>query len=334
MANQKITKVLKVGFILTPGMLITGTALPYEMWSAALETVKVRRGASEVKLYLIGVSDSLSGPLSLKPNCDLQSCPQLDILYLPALWRNPRVVINQLGQSFYDTLVHRHGNGTQIAAVGSGVALLAKSGLLNGRVATTHWHYFEQFERDFPNINLKRNFFITQSGTLYCAASINSLADVTVHLMERFIDKTVARHVERNFSHEIRRTYDEYRYLDGGRTPLDDEIALEAQGWISQNLSTQMNIADLAAHLGVALRTLNRRFKVATGSSVRQYWQKERIVFAKELLGDTNLSIGEISWRVGYGDASYFSRLFQREISVTPLAYRKTVRAKLFRLAN
>jgi len=157
-------------------------------------------------------------------------------------------VINQLGQSFYDTLVCRHGNGTQIAAVGSGVALLAKSGLLNGRVATTHWHYFDQFERDFPDIHLKRNFFITQSGTLYCAASINSLADVTVHLMERFIDKIAARHVERNFSHEIRRTYDEYRYLDGGRTPLDDEIALEAQGWISQNLSTQMNISDLAAH--------------------------------------------------------------------------------------
>jgi transcriptional regulator GlxA family with amidase domain len=332
--SKKTPTTLNVGFVLIPGMLITGTALPYEMWAAAADSIKGRRGSTHIKLHVIRASELSLGPLSLEADYDLQSCPQLDILYLPALWRNPRAIINQLGQLFYDTLVDRHENGTQVAAVGSGVSILAKSGLLDGRAATTHWHYFEQFEKDFPRVHLKRNFFITQSGSLYCAASINSLADVTVHLMERFIDRTVARHVERNFSHEIRRTYEEYRYLDGGRTPLDDEIVLEAQIWISQNLSAQVNIEDLARQLGVALRTLNRRFNIATGNSVRQYWQKERVAFAKELLGKTNLSISEICWRVGYGDVSYFSRLFQREISVTPLAYRKTVRAKLFRLAN
>jgi transcriptional regulator GlxA family with amidase domain len=331
MISKNTLTTLNVGFVLVPGMLVTGTALPYEMWAAAADNIKGRRGSTHIKLHLIRVSELSLGPLSLEADYDLQSCPQLDILYLPALWRNPRVIINQLGQLFYDTLVHQHKSGTQVAAVGSGVSLLAKSGLLDGLAATTHWHYFEQFETDFPKVHLKRNFFITQSGSLHCAASINSLADVTVHLMERFIDQTVARHVERNFSHEIRRTYEEYRYLDGGRTPLDDELVLEVQMWIAQNLPAQTKIEDLARQFGVALRTFNRRFKSATGNSVRKYWQKERVALAKELLGKTNLSISEICWRVGYGDVSYFSRLFQREISITPLAYRKTIRAKLFR---
>jgi len=211
------------------------------------------------------------------------------------------------------------------------VALLAKSGLLDGKAATTHWYYFDQFEKDFPEAQVKKNFFITQSGLLHCAASINSLADVTVHLIERAIDKSVARHVEKNFSHEIRRTYEEYRYLDGGTTLLDDEVILEAQLWIDDNLAAQQTVDELAARLGVALRTLNRRFRQATGMSVRNYWQLKRVAFAKELLEKTNLTIGEVAWRVGYQDAGYFSRLFRREIFMTPFDYRQMVRAKLFR---
>jgi transcriptional regulator GlxA family with amidase domain len=323
---------LNIGFVLLPGMLVTGTTLPYEMWSAAADNIKGSRGQTDIKLYLIRASELSLGPLSLRTDCNFDSCPPLDVIYLPALWRNPRTIINQLKKYFYDTLILHHKSGTQVAAVGSGVSILAKSGLLDGHAATTHWHYFEQFEKDYPRVHLKRNFFITQSGSLYCAASINSLADVTVHLMERFIGQTIARHVERNFSHEIRRTYEEYRYLDGGRTPLDDETVLEVQMWIAQNLSSQITIGDLAEQFGVALRTFNRRFKSATGNSLRKYWQKERVMLAKELLGKTNLSISEICWRVGYADASYFSRLFQREISITPLAYRQTIRAKLFSL--
>ena len=323
---------LQIGFLLTPGMLSTGTALPYEMWLAAQDLCLVRKRREVIKLNLIETCSNLSGRrLALKSDCSFRTVPQLDILYLPALWRNPRTVINRMELEFWESLRSQHDGGAQIASVGTGVALLAESGLLDGKAATTHWYYFEQFERDFPNVRLKKNFFITQSGLLHCAASINSLADVTVHLIERAVDKSIARHVEKNFSHEIRRTYEEYRYLDGGNTSLDDEVVLEAQLWISDNLAAQQTIYELADRLGVALRTLNRRFRQATGLSVRKYWQLKRVTLAKELLEKTNLTISEVAWRVGYQDAGYFSRLFSRELSMTPLAYRRMVRAKLFR---
>jgi len=210
------------------------------------------------------------------------------------------------------------------------LSLLAATGWLNGRAATTHWFNFERFEQAYPHVELKRQYFITQSGALYCAASINSLADVTVHLIERFFDRATAHHVERNFSHEIRRTYAEYRYLDGGSSLLDDETVVEAQMWIAANLASETTVAELAARLDVGVRTLERRFRAASGCSVRNYWQQQRMLLAKELLEKTNLNVADIAWRVGYRDASYFSALFQREMSTGPSEYRQTVRKKLF----
>jgi transcriptional regulator GlxA family with amidase domain len=314
-------------------MLATGTALPYEMWWAAADRARAGgRAPRRLATTLIGAQTGAAqyGRLALRADRQLAQAGDYDLIYLPALWRRPprrEAWVGALGQ----WLIAQHTQGALIAAVGTGVSLLAASGLLDGRAATTHWYNFERFARDYPHVDLKREFFITQTGALYCAASINSLADVSVHLIERAFDRQTAQHVERNFSHEIRRTYEEYRYLDGGQTPLADETVIEAQLWIDSNLAAQTTLPELAQRLGVSVRTLDRRFRLATGSSPRRYWQARRMRLAKELLEKTNLTIGEIAYRVGYTDAGFFARLFRRELAVHPLAYRQTVRAKLFR---
>lgn len=327
---------LRIGFVLTPGMLTTGTALPYEMWLAARDRRRAeRRGDAGLQLLLIAaLPEALDcGRLPISADCTLAEAGRCDVVYLPALWRNPALLRARLAP-LSAWLREQHEAGAQIAAVGTGVSLLADSGLLDGRPATTHWYNFERFERAHPRVDLKRQFFITQSGSLYCAASINSLADVSVHLIERAFDRATAQHVERNFSHEIRRTYEEYRYLDGGEAPLADEVVAEAQLWIEANLAAQITVADLAQRLAISVRTLDRRFRAATGASPRAYWQQRRVRLAKELLEKTNLTIGEIAYRVGYQDAGHFARLFERELSVPPSAYRQMVRAKLFQPAR
>lgn len=331
------SRTLAVGFVLCPGMLTTGTALPFEMWLAAVDYRRARRLPGRTLVtHLVAAdeaaADEAHGRLALRATTTLDQCPPLAVVYLPALWRNP-VGARRLTARLTPWLRAQHANGAHIAAVSSGVTLLAASGLLDGHAATTHWYYFDRFERDYPAVQLKRRFFITQSGTLYCAASINSLADVSVHLIEQAYDSATARHVERNFSHEIRRSYESYRYTDGGAASLDDEVVVEAQAWISANLASTDTIAALARRLDVSTRTLDRRFLAAVGTSPRIYWQRQRIQLAKELLEQSNLTIGDIAERVGYVDAGYFSRLFHREVSVAPFDYRQTVRAKLFRAA-
>ena len=326
----------RIGFVLAPNMLTTGTALPYEMWLAAADIGRARRQSPAVELLLTasgGHARGRVGRLGISAECELERCPPLDVIYLPALWRNPRTTIAAMAP-LGEWLRRQHNRGATIAAVSTGVSLLAMSGLLDGRAATTHWYYFDDFERTYPRVNLKRDHFITQSGALYCAASINSLADVTVYLIERAFGRAIAQHVERNFSHEIRRTYEEYRYLDGGNVRHADELIVEAQLWMEANLSARVSVAELARRLRVSTRTLDRRFRTATGQPPLRYWQSRRMRLAKELLERTNLAIGDIAYRVGYQDPAYFSVLFKREMSVSPLEYRKTVRAKLFNAAT
>ncbi|MEQ8233664.1 MAG: helix-turn-helix domain-containing protein [Gammaproteobacteria bacterium] len=331
MPQPPASSALSIGFVLTPGMLATGTALPYEMWLAAADHRRARRRREpQLVLRLIDAGSSAApGRLALAPDVGLAACPALDLVYLPALWRHPAQVITQV-PALAPWLRARIRGGTLVAAVSTGVSLLAESGLLDGRAATTHWANFAAFTSRYPMVELKREYFITQAGPLFCAASINSLADVTVHLIERFFDRASAQHVERNFSHEIRRTYAEYRYLDGDASTSPDELVVEAQTWIHDRLSQASTVAELAAHLNVGVRTLERRFRTATGVSPRAWWQARRLKLAKELLEQTNLGVGDIAWRVGYADAGYFTRLFRREMLLTPSEYRQTVRAKLF----
>ena len=322
---------VNVAFILTSGMLTTGTSFPYEMWLAAIEFSKVKRRGDSCSLSLVGFeTNGRSKPISLTPDKLFDHDSIYDVIYLPALWRNPTKVIESVSSTLSPFLINNFSSGAQIAAVGSGVSLLASSGLLDFKAATTHWHYFERFRKQFPNVDLRSEFFITQAETLYCAASINSLADVTVHLIESFFDIETAMHVERNFSHEIRRSYDSQRFSFGGDGSSNDELVIDAISYIRENVNTKINAEELANLLGVSRRTLDRRFKSATGVTLKEYRQRQRLKLARELLSQTDLPIGEVAWRVGYLDQSHFSLVFKGQLMVTPYEYRKTVRAKLF----
>ena len=86
----------------------------------------------------------------------------------------------------------------------------------------------------------------------------------------------------------------------------------------------------IATELGLSTRSLNRRFKAATGMTPLAYLASQRLAEARELLRHSNLDVGEISWRVGLQDAGYFAARFRDQFGVSPLQYRKAVRGKLF----
>jgi transcriptional regulator GlxA family with amidase domain len=254
---------------------------------------------------------------------------QNQLIYIPGLWRNPRPIIKK-NPGLLDWLREEHQNGALISAVGTGCCFLAEAGLLNGKAATTHWHYFDQFQKNYPLTQLKRQYFITRAGNLYCAASVNSLADLTVHFIQRLFGKEIANHVERHFSHEIRQAYDTNSFFEQGHSSHPDEDIIQTQIWLQDNYFRQIIISQLAEKFSMSTRTLNRRFKAALQKSPIEYLQEIRINTAKDLLKTSNLSIGEIAEKVGYQDSGFFSALFFKHLATTPTAYRETVRAKLF----
>jgi transcriptional regulator GlxA family with amidase domain len=322
-----------VGIVLCDNVLATSATLPYEMMATAEASAQVKRlGGTLVKtLYLSADGkpvESASG-FRLSPDCSLADCPQLDLVHFPGQWRNPRRAIRDNPQ-IAPWLRDQHRYGATITTVGTGVCFPAAAGLLDGKAATTHWHYFDQFQKDYPLVNLKRQYFITQAGNIYCAASVNTLAELMVHIIYLWFGRPVANNVERNFFHEIRGAFEPRRYFAEQVEHHSDEVILQAQIWLEDNFSRKVYTPALASQFGMSTRTFNRRFKQALGKAPNLYLQELRLKHARELLQNSNLSILEVAGLSGYQDISYFSRIFSEYFQISPGKYRETVRAKLF----
>lgn len=325
-----------ITFLLCEQMLATSVALPMEQFHAAeaMRTSALRRNqsAAPLRFQLASVDGkpvTTHTGLILQPHCAIADAEPSSITYIPALWRNPKTVLRN-NQAVLPWLVKQKQEGGIIAGVGTGCCFMAEAGLLDFRPATTHWYYFDKFAASYPRVLLRRNHFITRSENLYCAASVNSLADLTVFFIQEIFGQQIARHVERHFFHEVRKAYP---YMQSAHEEFQfhpDEDVARAQSWIQQNAHRNIQVKDVAHTLGMSLRTLNRRFKGATNLTPIQYMQNVRMRHAGELLHSSNLAIAEIAYRSSYQDLAHFSDLFKKYFGTTPTQYRTTVRAKLF----
>ncbi|WP_105168098.1 GlxA family transcriptional regulator [Pseudoalteromonas sp. T1lg23B] len=329
-----MNQAISIAFTLYEHMLLTSVTMPAEMLRAGEAYAKRHLGAAFRPLKLSWLSEQ-STPhanelgMQVIPNGDLTQIAQQDYVIVPSIWRNPRPVIRKTPKLAYE-LKASWSNGATIIGVGTGVCFLAESGLLDGHPATTHWHYAKQFERNYPKVRLKPDFFITQSERIYTVASLNALADVIVHLISLLYGRAAAHHVQQNFSHEIRKPYEEQRYMEGAVDKHPDEQIAAIQFWLKNNYSNELSLAQVAQQFDLSQRTFNRRFRAATGQTATDYLQSLRLEGAKELLASSNLSIQDIALSVGFNSQGLLTRVFKTRLNQTPSEYRKVVRRKLF----
>lgn len=322
-----------IAALLYPQALATSITLPMEIMRAASQMASAAdRDSPGVHFRLAGPDKrqmKLSSGLILKPDMSYEDLADLDLLLLPAIWRNPMPTVNRM-RTLQPLLRQYAAAGTRICSVGTGSFLLAEAGVLKDRAATTHWNYFQQFARRYPEVDLRAHHLITQSDNIYCVGSVNSIADLMVHIVEEWYGGRIARGIENQFSPEIRRNFQDAAYQNEADSAHRDESVAEGQQWLQQHLASPLSMEDLAQRLGLNSRTLTRRFKRATGLTPMAYLQTLRVASAKDLLKHSNLSVGDIAWQVGLQDVSYFSQLFKRHSGMSPLRYRDAVRGKLF----
>ncbi len=323
----------KVAVLLCDKLLATSATMPIEMLrtaqAAAQGANRHARGIEIRALASKGESVQSAAGFVLQPDGAPGMEEHYDLIHIPGLWRSPRHALRK-HQDYLPWLRAQAERGTQITSVGTGCCLLAEAGLLDDKPATTHWHYFDRFQKDYPQVHLKRQYFLTQAGNLYCAASINALGELMVHMIHRLYGSVIATHVARNFFHEIRNLNEPVGYLADRVQYHPDEQVAQAQISLQDNFGKPIRIGELADQLGMSVRTLNRRFKAALGKSPLQYLQEIRLENARELLQKANLSVAEVAARVGYQDTGAFSKLFSARYHTSPTQYRETVRAKLF----
>ena len=320
--------------LLGDNMLVTGTSLAAELFNFAESMAHATKHPAARDVIIQRVTPD-GRPVQTSTGFELHATHSLDdefssdLIHIPALWRNPRPAVAKY-HDYIPWLQEQHQKNISMTAVGTGVCFLAEAGLLDGKPATTHWHYFDQLQEAYPQVQLERQHFTTQAGNLFCAASVNAMAELIVYQVERIFGRVIARQAQRNFFHEIRNISEPIGMTGEQHNKHGDETIAQAQIWIQDNLSKPLLIADIASQFGMTQRTFHRRFSQAVGTKPSDYLTEVRMTFACDLLKNTDLSILDIASYSGYQEASWFSSRFKQWSGNTPKAYRNTVRAKLF----
>jgi transcriptional regulator GlxA family with amidase domain len=220
-------------------------------------------------------------------------------------------------------LVERFEDGASIASVCTGAFLLAETGLLNGKRATTHWGFADEFRRRYPEVILTPECLITDEGDLFCAGGAHSYFDLALYLVEKYCGYEVASQCARALLLEIGRASQvPFAIFEYQKHHKDNEI-LEVQKFMEEHYDGEINMRQLAGKAGMSLRNFKRRFRGATGESPLAYLQRYRIERAKRLLENQAHNISEVSYRVGYENVDFFRNLFKRHTRMSPNTYRQ-----------
>jgi transcriptional regulator GlxA family with amidase domain len=300
------------------------------MFSAAFlgSSLKTR---PELELFYVAQNTGpveATGGVKLYAEHDFDSEVQFDWVFLPPLWGSPwKQIQSQL--RLHRWLQERYAGGSRIVCTGTGVGMVAMSGLLDDRVATTHWYYLPKFRKRFDQIRFQTEHFMTHQDGIYCAGSINAQTDLVLFFIEKYFGEDSLSLVEQQFMHELKRNFSTPYYEPGGLIH-DDEVVSLVQSWMRAHLADSVTMQQLVGVAGHSERQLRRRFFNATHESPMNYLMRIRVEEAQSLLRETNLSVTEIAISVGFNSSAYFSRAFKKATALSAGDYRKVVRKKSF----
>jgi transcriptional regulator GlxA family with amidase domain len=220
--------------------------------------------------------------------------------------------------------MHRHG--AILCSACTGVLLLAETGLLNGREATIHWAFAPTFRRNFSEVRLRTEEVLITSGDRYelvMSGGVMSWHDLTLHLITRYVGPTAAQAMARLLMLQWHADGQAPYIGFSPRMDHGDSLILRLQKWLQEHYMIANPVEEMVAQSGLARRSLERRFRKATGSSPIAYAQDLRIEEARRRLERTNIPIEKVAHDLGYENTAFFRRLFQRKTRITPGAYRR-----------
>lgn len=260
------------------------------------------------------------------PHAALVECPAPDVICIPEINLPPGEDIGGIFEAEVKWLVACHSRGSILATACSGAMLLAQAGLLDGLEATTHWAWCDVMRERFPRVEVCEHRALVTSGEgqrLIMAGAGVSWLDLALYLIARLVDVETAMQTARlnliNW-HEV----GQQPFARLARTrQSEDALIAQCQTWIAQHYRERSPVASMVRLSGLAERSFTRRFQQATGMSPLQYVHTLRLEEAKQMLESGEEPIESIAGEVGYEDAGFFSRLFKRQVNLTPAQYRR-----------
>ena len=264
--------------------------------------------------------------IPVMPDCAVADNPGAAVLILPELWLGPDEDIHGRYPELMDWIRRRYKAGSTLYSACSGSVMLAETGLLDGREATSHWGYQDLFSKRYPKVRFRPEpnlVFADATGRIVTAGGTTSWHDLAIHI--------ISRHGSPGEALRIAKVYLLKWHGEGQlpyaalvrSNPHADSVVRSCERWLGEHYRETDTIKRVVARANIPERTLKRRFKAATGSTLIDYVQNVRVEAAKRLLESGQQPVDDISVAVGYEDPSFFRRLFKRRTGLTPSQYRR-----------
>jgi transcriptional regulator GlxA family with amidase domain len=221
-------------------------------------------------------------------------------------------------------LMAAHERGARLAAISTGAFALAATGLLDGRRATTHWHYTKALARRHPLVRVDENVLFVDEGAVLTSAGAASGIDLCLHLLRRDHGVGLSHHVARRLVAAPYRSGGQAQYVPRSVPEPLGEVFASTREWALAHLAEQLTLDTLARHARVSARTFSRRFVADTGYTPMQWVLRARVDLARELLERTDLGVEQIADRVGLGTGANLRLHFHRILGTSPTEYRHT----------
>jgi transcriptional regulator GlxA family with amidase domain len=244
-----------------------------------------------------------------------------DIIFIPGYrlpdrGDPPRVVV--------DALIAAHEQGARLAAISTGAFALAATGLLDGRRATTHWHYTRALAEKHPAVRVDENVLFVDEGSVLTSAGAASGIDLCLHILRGDLGVAASNHAARRLVAAPYRSGGQAQYVLRSVPESLGERFAATREWALHRLEKPLTLETLARHAAVSPRTFSRRFVEDTGCTPMQWVLRARLDKARELLERSQRSVEQIAADVGLGTGANLRLHFQRILGTTPSEYRRT----------
>lgn len=296
-----------------------------QLLSAASDKHKEAERRDLFAIDLVGFGDSKQPEPGKAHACPTKAWHQIkhtDLIIIPAVHNPPEAVIQNNGP-LIAFLTEHYKQGAALASMCIGSYLLAATGLLNGKSCSTHWQHASLLKAMFPKVRVKEERLITDEQDLITSGGAYAFTNLILYLVEKYGGRSLSVFLAKTFMIDIDRTSQSvYSQFTGTRQHKDNTVQ-QVQDFIEQNYAQKFTIDQLAKKYHLVRRTLERRFKSATGFSVAAYTQKVRVEAAKKLLEAGRKSITEVMFDCGYHDPKAFRDVFKKCAGLSPLEYKQ-----------
>ncbi|MNF42156.1 HTH-type transcriptional regulator CdhR [compost metagenome] len=253
----------------------------------------------------------------------LAGLAEADIIILP-FWRDPA---ERPAQPLLDALVVAHARGAQVVGLCLGTYVLAYAGLLEGRRASTHWEYEQDFIRRFPRVLLDTNALYVDDDGLVTSAGTAAGLDCCLYLVRQRHGSAIANKLARRLVIPPYREGGQAQFIEQP-VPVSTQDARINQllDHLRAQLAQPHTLDSLADRVLMSRRTFTRRFHQATGLSVGEWLLAERLRRSQELLETSNHSVERIAELVGLKTAISLRQHFRARFKVVPSEWRRAFR--------